>query len=74
MLYTVDGVEVRLGADEWDARLGRLEGVLAQVATQDVHGVDLRFRDQVVFEEISEARAPETGHLRLKAAPGHPLQ
>lgn len=49
VLYTVDGVEVRLGSEEWDERLARLEGVLAQVATQDVHGVDLRFRDQVVL-------------------------
>jgi cell division protein FtsQ len=49
VLYTVDGVEVRLGADNWDERLARLEGVLAQVATQDVSGVDLRFRDQVVL-------------------------
>ena len=36
MLYTVDGVEVRLGTEDWDERLARLEGVLAQVATQDV--------------------------------------
>ena len=43
------GVEVRLGAEEWDERLARLEGVLAQVATQDVNGVDLRFKDQVVL-------------------------
>ena len=50
VLYTVDGVEVRLGAEEWDERLARLEGVLAQVATQDVNGVDLRFRDQVVLK------------------------
>lgn len=49
VLYTVDGVEVRLGAEEWDERLARLEGVLAQVATQDVSGVDLRFKDQVVL-------------------------
>jgi cell division protein FtsQ len=49
VLYTVDGVEVRLGTEGWDERLARLEGVLAQVATQDVHGVDLRFRDQVVL-------------------------
>lgn len=49
VLYTVDGVEVRLGAEEWDERLARLEGVLAQVATQDVNGVDLRFKDQVVL-------------------------
>jgi cell division protein FtsQ len=50
VLYTVDGVEVRLGAEEWDERLARLEGVLAQVATQDVSGVDLRFKDQVVLK------------------------
>jgi len=49
VLYTVDGVEVRLGSEEWDERLARLEGVLAQVSSQDVHGVDLRFRDQVVL-------------------------
>src|SRR5207253_11161337 len=49
VLYTVDGVEVRLGAEDWDERLARLEGVLAQVATQDVNGVDLRFKDQVVL-------------------------
>jgi cell division septal protein FtsQ len=49
VLYTVDGVEVRLGSEEWDERLARLEGVLAQVASQDVNGVDLRFRDQVVL-------------------------
>ena len=49
VLYTVDGVEVRLGAEEWDERLARLEGVLAQVATQDVNAVDLRFKDQVVL-------------------------
>lgn len=49
VLYTVDGVEVRLGTDDWDERLARLEGVLAQVATQDVRYVDLRFRDQVIL-------------------------
>jgi cell division protein FtsQ len=51
VLYTVDGVEVRLGSEEWEERLARLEGVLAQVATEDVHGVDLRFRDQVVLKK-----------------------
>ena len=49
VLYTVDGVEVRLGTDDWDERLARLEGVLGQVATQDVRYVDLRFRDQVIL-------------------------
>ena len=53
VLYTIDGVEVRLGSEEWEERLARLEGVLAQVATQDVHGVDLRFRDQVVLKKAS---------------------
>jgi len=49
VLYTLDGVEVRLGSEDWEERLARLEGVLAQIATQDVRTVDLRFRDQVVF-------------------------
>lgn len=53
VLYTVDGVEVRLGHEHWEERLARLEGVLAQVATQDVRGVDLRFRDQVVLRKTS---------------------
>jgi cell division protein FtsQ len=50
VLYTVDGVEVWLGSENWDERLARLEGVLGQVATQDVSGVDLRFKDQVVLK------------------------
>jgi cell division septal protein FtsQ len=54
VLYTVDGVEVRLGNEDWDERLARLEGVLGQVATQDVRGVDLRFRDQVVLRRASQ--------------------
>src|SRR5438094_262300 len=53
VLYTVDGVEVRLGTEDWDERLARLEGLLAQIATQDVRTVDLRFRDQVVFQRSS---------------------
>jgi len=51
VLYTVDGLEVRLGTEEWDERLARLEGVLAEVARegQGVRTIDLRFRNQVVF-------------------------
>jgi cell division protein FtsQ len=51
VLYTVDGVEVRLGTDEWEERLARLERVLAQVArdSDGVRAIDLRFRDQVVL-------------------------
>ncbi|PYN99258.1 MAG: hypothetical protein DMD91_13110 [Candidatus Rokuibacteriota bacterium] len=53
VLYTVDGIEVWLGVDEWEERLARLEGVLAQIArTGDgVTAIDLRFRDQVVLRK-----------------------
>lgn len=53
VLYTVDGIEVRLGAEDWDERLARLEGVLAQVAQEggEVRAIDLRFRDQVVLRK-----------------------
>ena len=52
VLYTVGGIEVRLGGEDWDERLARLEGVLAQTAVRDgaVRTVDLRFRDQVVLQ------------------------
>jgi cell division protein FtsQ len=52
VLYTVDGVEVRLGSEEWEDRLARLEGVLAQLGRDGggVNTVDLRFRDQVVLQ------------------------
>lgn len=52
VLYTVTGVEVRLGAEDWEERLARLEGVLAQKAARDgaIRSVDLRFRDQVVLQ------------------------
>lgn len=52
VLYTVSGVEVRLGGEEWDERLARLEGLLTQPAALDgnIRTVDLRFRDQVVLQ------------------------
>jgi len=52
VLYTLDGVEVRLGSDDWQARLGRLQGVLAQLKAsgETVTAIDLRFRDQVVLK------------------------
>jgi cell division protein FtsQ len=52
VLYTVDGVEVRLGKADWEARLGRLQGVLAQLGAsgETVTSIDLRFRDQVVLK------------------------
>lgn len=52
VLYTVDGVEVRLGTTDWEDRLGRLDGVLTQIRSlgEPVESVDLRFRGQVVFK------------------------
>ena len=52
VLYTVDGVEVRLGTVDWEDRLGRLEGVLTQIRSlgEPMEYVDLRFRGQVVFK------------------------
>lgn len=52
VLYTVDGIEVRLGLEAWEERLGRLEGVLAQLQAEGeaVESIDLRFRDQVVMK------------------------
>jgi cell division septal protein FtsQ len=52
VLYTVTGVEVRLGAEDWEERLARLEGVLAQKTAREgaIRSVDLRFRDQVVLQ------------------------
>ena len=51
VLYTVDGIEVRLGKDDWEARIGRLQGVLAQLRTarETAASIDLRFRDQIVL-------------------------
>lgn len=51
VLYTVDGVEVRVGTDEWEERLARLERILTQVRRdgEGVRAIDLRFRDQVVL-------------------------
>jgi len=51
VLYTADGVEVRLGSEEWEERLARLERILRQVGRdgESVRAIDLRFRDQVVL-------------------------
>jgi cell division septal protein FtsQ len=52
VLYMLDGVEVRIGSEDWEGRLGRLGGVLAQLRAsgQIVTSIDLRFRDQVVLK------------------------
>jgi cell division protein FtsQ len=55
VLYTVEGVEVRLGTEEWEERLARLERILRQVGRDGdpVRAIDLRFRDQVVLTKGS---------------------
>ena len=52
VLYTVDGIEVRLGTTDWEDRLGRLDGGLTQIRSlgEPMEYVDLRFRGQVVFK------------------------
>jgi cell division septal protein FtsQ len=52
VLWTVDGIEVRLGREDWEARLPRLASVLAQVASSGdaVSSIDLRFRGLVVLK------------------------
>lgn len=52
ILYTVGGIEVRLGDEDWEQRLARLEGVLAQVGSGSttVIAIDLRYRDQVILK------------------------
>jgi cell division septal protein FtsQ len=56
VLYMLDGVEVRLGREDWDDRLGRLGGVLAQLRAsgQRATSIDLRFRDQVVLRTAAK--------------------
>ena len=51
VLYTLDGVEVRLGSEGWEERLTRLEALLETLGEQDepVGSIDLRFRDLVVL-------------------------
>jgi hypothetical protein len=68
VLYTVDGVEVRLGSEEWEDRLARLEGVLAQLGRDGggVGTVDLRFRDQVVLQTPLPGKRGTLGQNRIE--------
>jgi hypothetical protein len=70
VLYMLDGVEVRLGSEDWDERLGRLGGVLAQLRAsgQRATSIDLRFRDQVVLR--TEGRSPGDRPGRARAVAG----
>jgi cell division protein FtsQ len=68
VLYLVDGIEVRLGADAWGDRLARLDGVLGDLDARGerVASIDLRFRDQVVLTP----RTPPTSAAPARAAAG----
>lgn len=59
LLYMADGAEVRVGTDAWEERLARLDGVLGELETrgEQVHSVDLRFRDLVVLKPRQSAAA-----------------
>lgn len=51
VLYTQEGVEVRIGTEEWAERLARLDALLASLEERGerVESIDLRFRDLVVM-------------------------
>ncbi|MGH7265119.1 MAG: cell division protein FtsQ/DivIB, partial [Candidatus Rokuibacteriota bacterium] len=51
VLYTLDGVEVRLPREGWDEQLARFDGVLGELEDRGEHAglVDLRYRDLVVI-------------------------
>lgn len=51
VLYTLDGVEVRLGHESWSERLARFDGVLGELDDRRERAalVDLRYRDLVVI-------------------------
>ncbi len=68
VLYLVDGIEVRLGADAWADRLARLDGVLGELDARGerVASIDLRFRDQVVL--TPRTSATPTGPVRVAGA------
>jgi cell division septal protein FtsQ len=78
VLYLVDGPEVRVGTEGWADRLGRLDGVLAELDTRGerVSSIDLRFRDLVVLTPrpapagAGSARAlPAAGRRRPAGSP-----
>jgi len=53
VLYTMDGIEVRLGSERWEERLARLEALLGNLSESvgaPIGSIDLRFRDLVVLK------------------------
>jgi cell division septal protein FtsQ len=76
VLYLEDGAAVRVGTEDWDERLARLDGVLAELDSRGerVLTVDLRFRDLVVLTPRppapTEARRGTPARRRPGAAGG----
>jgi cell division septal protein FtsQ len=52
VFHTVEGTEIRLGSEQWEEQLARLEGFLDRISSrkEPVDYVDLRFKDLVVFK------------------------
>lgn len=67
VFYTAEGVEVRLGTEAWEERLGRLDALLQGLDERGeaVASIDLRFRDLVVMRP--RGAAPDG---RANARPG----
>jgi cell division septal protein FtsQ len=78
ILYLEDGAEVRVGTEDWDERLARLDGVLAELDSRGerILAVDLRFRDLVVLTPRNpaptEARRGASARRRPGGAAGGP--
>ena len=68
VLYTTEGVEVRIGVEAWEERLARLDALLAGLEERGerVASIDLRFRDLVVMTPGDAHLPPE----RHRARPG----
>ncbi len=56
VLYTLDGIEVRIGSEAWNERLMRLEALLENLKDQGepVGSIDLRFQGLVVLKPKKE--------------------
>jgi len=58
VLYTLDGIEVRVGSERWEERLARLEALLESLSErgEPVGSIDLRFQDLVVLRPRGDLR------------------
>ncbi len=66
VLYTLDGIEVRVGSERWEERLARLEALLESLSErgEPVGSIDLRFQDLVVLRPRGDLHPKGDLHLR----------